>query len=603
MAGTHSPDAPEIDVDVFIVGTGPTGGTAALALASYGVRVHAITRFGWLSNSPRAHITNQRTMEVFRDLGVARDILKQAAPWERMGDTLFTTSFAGPEIARIRAWGTGDERHGDYVRASPEGLVDIPQPVMESVLVNAAAERGATFSFNTEYLGHQQDDDGVTVRLRDRLSSREYSARARYLIGADGASSKVLDDLGLPLTGQMGRGSTAYVQFTADLSHYVEHRPSILYWIVSPSTSFGEIGLGLLRAVRPWDRWIAGWGYDPAVGAPDFSHDSLVHRIRALVGDPGLEPEVTATSTWQVNESHATEYSRGRVFCAGDAVHRHPPSNGLGSNTSVQDAYNLAWKLATVLRGEAHPALLQSYSEERVPVGQQIVARANRSRLDFGAVNQALRGQSAPGAAESVLTRVSDPGPEGVAVRSALRSAIEGKNYEFNAHGVELNQRYRSVAVLGAVLGAPDDAEPFERDAELFAQPSVAPGAKLPHAWLVGRDGRRLSTLDLVGAGRWSVVTGLGGGLWAAASRSVERLPLRTVVIGDDGARDLYFDWARVSDLPETGALLVRPDGYIAWAHPGPAHDDAHAASELLGALETLLGARPLGARPFGARP
>lgn len=254
--------------DVLVVGSGPMGATTALALATYGVRVQVVNRYNWTANTPRAHITNQRAMEVLRDLGLEGDARRQATPWEWMGDTLFTTSLAGPEIARLRTWGTGDECIGDYLRASPCPMLDLPQNKMEPMLVRHAAERGAVFSFNTEYLGHEQDADGVTVRLRDLLSGREYAVRARYLVGADGARSKVMDDAGLELRGQLARAATAYVLFRADLARYAAHRPSILYWIATSDAAFGEIGLGLLRAIEPWNQWIAGWGFDMEKGSP-----------------------------------------------------------------------------------------------------------------------------------------------------------------------------------------------------------------------------------------------------------------------------------------------------------------------------------------------
>ena len=270
----------EFDADVLVVGTGPMGATTALALATYGVRVQAISKRNWLADSPRAHITNQRAVEVLRDLGVEEEARKHAVPWGEMGDTLFTTSLAGPEIARLRTWGTGDERYGDYLRASPCTNLDIPQPYLEPVLVNAAAQRGASVSFNTEYLGAAQDADGVSVSLRDRLTGAAGTRRVRYLVGADGANSRVAADIGLPIVGEMARVGTIYARFNADLSRYVAHRPSILHWIMNPAGGFGEIGMGLLRAVRPWDEWIAGWGFDLAAGEPDLTHGSALAKIR-----------------------------------------------------------------------------------------------------------------------------------------------------------------------------------------------------------------------------------------------------------------------------------------------------------------------------------
>jgi 2,4-dichlorophenol 6-monooxygenase len=573
--------------DVLVVGTGPMGATTALALATYGVRVLVVNRYNWTANTPRAHITNQRAVEVLRDLGVEQDARLEATPWEWMGDTLFTTSLAGPEIARLRTWGTGDERIGDYLQGSPCSLIDLPQDKMEPLLVKNAAARGAVFSFNTEYLGHEQDASGVTVQLRDVQTGREYEVRARYLVGADGARSKVMDDAGLQLEGQLARAATAYVLFRADLTRYVAHRPSILYWIVTSNAAFGEIGMGLLRAIEPWNQWIAGWGFDFTKGEPDFSPEEVRRRVRLLVGDPELEIEINSTSVWYVNQAHAPIYSKGRVFCGGDAVHRHPPSSGLGSNTCMQDAFNLAWKLAYVVKGHAGAGLLDSYTLERAPVGKQIVARANQSRLDYAPLNRCFRDTDAPDPVAAGLEKLADPGPEGVARRTRLAEALELKNYEFNAQGVELNQR----CVSAAVVPEPDSAEEvWKRDPQLYLQPTTRPGAKLPHAWLVGADGRRVSTLDLVGKGLFSLVTGIAGNAWADAAAGLGLPYLRTVVIGIPGALDSYCTWHALREINEAGALLVRPDGVVAWRRHRGVADAAQAKRELLQALASILG-------------
>lgn len=575
--------------DVLVVGTGPMGATAALALATYGVRVQVVSRFNWTANTPRAHITNQRAVEVLRDLGVEQEAKKFATPWEWMGDTLFTTSLAGPEIARLRTWGTGDERFGDYLKGSPCTMLDVPQDRMEPVLVKNAAARGAVFSFNTEYLGHQQDEQGVTVKLQDRLTGREYNVRARYLVGADGARSKVMDDAGLKLEGQLARAATAYVLFKADLSRYVAHRPSILYWIVTSNAAFGEIGMGLLRAINPWDKWIAGWGFDMTKGEPDFSSEEVLGRVRLLVGDPDLEIEIETASVWYVNQAYAPIYSNGRVFCGGDAVHRHPPSSGLGSNTCIQDAFNLAWKLAYVVKGYAGERLLETYTQERAPVGAQIVARANQSRLDYAPLNRCFRDRDAADPVAAGLQKLADPGPEGVARRTALHEALQLKNTEFNAQGTEMNQR----CVSSAVVPEPEAGEEvWKKDAGLYLQPTTRPGAKIPHAWLIDGKGHRISTLDLVGKGRFTLVTGIAGTDWVEAAGALGRPYLDTLVIGRPGALDAYCNWHSVREIDEAGALLVRPDGVVAWRSMRAAANRAQACEALSSALATVLDHR-----------
>lgn len=581
----YGKDAEGFDTDVITVGLGPGGATAALALATYGIRVHAVSMFPSFANSPRAHACNQRAAEVMRDLGVEEDAKLRGTPWDQIGDTLMTTSLAGRELLRIRTYGTGDDRHGDYVQASPSPMLDIPQPELEPVLIEHAAKRGAIISFNTQYLGHEQDADGVTVRFVDLRTGQQFTQRARYLLGFDGARSQIAEELGLEFEGELGRAGTVYVTFDADLSKYVAHRPAILHWIFNANAGFGEIGMGLLRCVTPWTRWIAGWGYNLEDGEPDLPEEYVVKQIRSLVGDPDLPVTIVKKSNWLVNQQWALRYSSGRVFCGGDAVHRHPPSNGLGANTSMQDAFNLAWKVAYVIRGYAGPRLLDSYDEERVPIGKQIVARANKSRVEFAGVRQWFDHSSEDPVAAGI-ERLREASLEGAELRDRTFEALEVKNYEWNAHGVELNQRYESSALLAEEgIGT----ETWDRDPELYAQPTTRPGAKIPHAWLVDERGHRVSTLDLVGRGRYTLVTGLAGQAWTEAAHSLGLPFLHNLVIGEVGSEDPYGNWWRIRDMHEAGAILVRPDGVIAWRHSEALVDPAEAGRLLRAALDRVL--------------
>ncbi|GEC03516.1 2,4-dichlorophenol 6-monooxygenase [Streptomyces spinoverrucosus] len=579
------------DTDVLVVGSGPAGGSAALLLATYGIRTLLVTKYGWLANTPRAHITNQRTMEVLRDLGVEAEALAHGSPSHIMGDTVLCTALKGEEIGRIRSWGTGPGSLTEYTSASPCQMIDLPQTYLEPILTTNAAARGAKIRFDTEFLSLTQDEDGVTALLRDRVRGDEFTVRARYLIGADGGRSTVAEQIGLPMDGRMGKAGSMNIVFKADLAQYCAHRPSVLYWVLRPGAATGGIGMGLVRMVRPWNEWLLVWGYDIEQPPPSVDEEEARRIVRDLIGDPDLPVEITSTSLWTVNHTYASAYSSGRVFCMGDAVHRHPPSNGLGSNTSVQDAYNLAWKLAMVIRGEAGPVLLDSYSAERAPVGRQIVERANLSRDQFGPVFETLGvgADSDERAIAEGIAALRAGTAEGAKRRRLLEDAIQLKNYEFNAHGVEMNQRY----VSGAVLADDCPAEEWENDPELVARPTTRPGAKLPHAWLVDSNGERVSTLDVVGKGEFTVLTGLSGGVWDAAVASCRDelgISLRSVRVGDDDCRDAYGEWNRVREAAEDGVLLVRPDGYVAWRRDTAPETAPEARDELLGALRRVLG-------------
>ena len=577
-----------IETDVLIVGSGPAGSAAALALSTYGIRNVLVTKYRWLADTPRAHITNQRTMEILRDLGVESEVTALATPQDWMGNTVFCTSLAGEELGRIRTWGTHPQRRADYDQASPSSMCDMPQNLMEPILFGNACARGTRARLDTEYLSLTQDAEGVTATVRDRLDGREYQIRAKYLIGADGGRSKVAEDIGLPMEGRMGVAGSMNIVFKADLSRYVAHRPSVLYWVLQPGSNIGGIGMGLVRMVRPWNEWLIVWGYDISQPPPEVDEKVATEVAHRLIGDDTIPIEVTSTSVWTVNHMFATRYAEGRVFCMGDAVHRHPPSNGLGSNTSIQDAYNLAWKLALVVKGQADSSLLESYDAERAPIGRQIVTRANKSIEEFGPIFGALGLLDDRGFAQMRANMEARKAatPEAAAQREALRQAIAHKDYEFNAHGVEMNQRYQSDAVMPD--GTPEPG--FTRDRELYYHPTTWPGARLPHAWL-SRGGQQVSTLDLAGKGRFCLFTGPTGAAWseaAAAASAQTGLPIAVFVIGPGQAQeDVFGDWALLREVEESGCVLVRPDMHVAWRAR-----DASAPGGLMDALEGILGRR-----------
>jgi 2,4-dichlorophenol 6-monooxygenase len=388
----------------------------------------------------------------------------------------------------------------------------------------------------------------------------------------------------------MGVGGSINIVFEADLSHLVADRPSVLYWVLQPGADVGGIGAGLVRMVRPWHKWLIVWGYDINGPAPDLTEEFARSIVHKLVGDDSVKVSITSSSAWTVNHMSAERYSVGRVFCAGDAVHRHPPSNGLGSNTSIQDSYNLAWKLAAVLKGKAGPGLLDTYSAERVPVGKQIVDRANQSIGETSRIFDALGllNTEDPELMVEHMAARKQATPDGEKQRAALREAIAFKDYEFNCHGVELDQRYESTAVV-------PDGTPLEqpvRDPALYSHVTSRPGAKLPHAWLTTDHRRQVSTLDLGGHGRFTVLTGIGGDSWVRAAAAVGerlRVDVTAVVIGPGQEYDdLYGDWARVRGIDDGGALLARPDNYVAFRQVGDA-SDGEAEAALESALRTAL--------------
>ncbi|WLR97145.1 FAD-dependent oxidoreductase [Shinella sumterensis] len=580
----------DIETDVLIIGTGPAGSATAALLASYGVENMAINRYRWLANTPRAHITNQRTMEVLRDLGreVEAEGYLHASPQEIMGENVFCTAIAGEELGRLKTWGTHPTSKAEHLLSSPSEMNDLPQTFMEPLLFKTACARGTQARMSTEYVSHVQDAEGVTTTCRDRLTGKDFTVRSKYLVGADGGNSLVAQHLGLPFEGKMGVAGSMNILFKADLTRYVAHRPSVLYWVLQPGSNVGGIGMGLVRMIRPWNEWLINWGYDISQGVPDVDNAFAEGVARDLIGDPDIDIEITSVSTWTVNNCYATRTQKGRVFCMGDAIHRHPPSNGLGSNTSIQDGFNLAWKLAMVLKGQAGPGLLETYTEERAPVARQIVTRANQSIEEFGPIFGALGLLDSidPVKMQENMDRRCEDGSAAESQRAALREAIAFKVYEFDAHGVEMNHRYKSAGI--ATDGQPEPA--FTRNPELHFEQTTWPGARLPHAWLFGEGNRKASTLDLCGHGKFTLLTGIGGQAWVDAAETLSAelgLPLVAHVIGPRQTwQDHYGDWARAREVGDAGVVLVRPDHHVAWRSEGLAADPA---GELRRVLKTIL--------------
>ncbi|MCW2903793.1 MAG: tfdB [Streptosporangiaceae bacterium] len=586
---TMENDRSTVEVPVLIVGAGPAGLTLSLSLSRYGVPHMIIDKHPGTAHTPRAHIINQRTMEIYRDLGIEDRVRAVATPSEMMTNNVWATSLAGLELARLQTWGTSADRAADYRKASPSGMCNCPQHILEPVLVEAITDAAvADLRFRHEFCSLDQDDDGVTATLLDRSTGQELVVRSKYLVGADGGRSRVVEQLGLPMEGQGALASAANVWFSADLTEYCAQRPGTLYWNASPGRDY-FIGAGTFICVRPWDDWVMLFMYDPQTEQVDpEDHDALRARVHKVIGDDSVKVDIHSTSFWEINDLVASHYAQGRVFCMGDAVHRHPPSNGLGLNTSTADGYNLAWKLRLVLEGKAAPGLLDSYNAERQPVGRQTVDRALQSISDMAPIPAALgfhpeQSDEEGWANVAVLFEASDAGR---ARRKAVAEAIELTNYQFNAHGVELGYRYRDGAVVHA-----DDPEPApDRDPELYYHATTWPGARVPHAWL-GRGLDRVSTLDVVGNGRFVLLTGIGGEGWVDAAKTAAEqtgVDVDVVFIGArDGLRDSYGEWARVREVDETGCVLVRPDAHVAWRSQS---SDPDSLAELSTVLARILG-------------
>lgn len=578
--------ASTVSVDVLIVGAGPAGATTAVFLGGQGINTMVISRNRGPADTPRAHIVNQRTMEVLRDAGLEADSLAVASAPDNLANTFFLRGLAGEEMARSWAWGNNPARMGDVLTASPCTFVDLPQTKMEPIILTEATRLGVNVRFDTELVSLEQDDDGVTAKVMDRLTGEEYAIRAKYLVGADGANSRVAKEVELPLVGNGGLGSAYNILCEMDLSAYTAHRKGSLYLILQGGVAEWS-GVVVFRMVQPWDKWLVSIYIPPNYDGPDATTEQLEWRIREAIAAPSaadLPIKVLSTSKWSINDIHAEKISVGRVHCMGDAVHRHPPAAALGSNTCVQDGFNLAWKLALVVQEKAHPKLLESYNAERQPIAKQIVARANTSMWQANGLADYL-GACLFNVFSDCEVDAKLGTPEG---RDALRQQLLDTRYNGEAHGVELTRNYRSGAVVED--GSPEPE--ITQDPELYYQPSTRPGSALPHGWLSNRKPSPVvSTLDLAGKGKFHLFSSHGGEAWIEAAKKASDIAgvdigVTLVGVGLD-YEDPYLDWLKVRSIEDSGCVLVRPDLIVGWRCvrlPGdPTEALSHVMASILG--------------------
>ncbi|KAG9669214.1 hypothetical protein KCU99_g7524, partial [Aureobasidium melanogenum] len=558
----------DVRIPVLIIGTGPSGSTAALLLGRLGIKTIVVSRHRSTANTPRAHIFNQRAMEVLRDAGLEAAVAPYASNAHHMMHSSWLHSLAGEEYGRLWAWGNNPARLGEYAIASPCEMCDLPQSRLEPVLVEHATKAGAEYRFYTEFVSQEaMADGGVRTTLKDRNTQHTYDVRSDYLLGADGARSVVLDSLGITVDGK--QLNTAFnVHIKAELSKYIAHRPGSLNWILNPEAPDWS-AVGNFRMVAPWNEFVVSMHPADKSGKTfEPSNEDIIKRLHQMIGDATVPIEILSSFRWTINDQVARSWQKGNVICIGDAVHRHPPINGLGSNTCISDAMNVAWKLAFVLKGVADPSILDSITTERKPVGDAIVKRANEGMEDQRRWWR-LIGLSKDERAAAV-SLMEQPTPEGRRQRRDFRSSLEKLDDELNALGIQMNQIYVGSPL---VYAEPDDEPPKHDDVDLVKQLVVStyPGFHLPHVWLA-RDGQsdRVSSLDLCGNGSYTLLTGIGGDGWVKAARSLQEqrlgISIKVFSIGwRQDFMDAYGDYEKVRGVGEDGCILVRPDHFVAW--------------------------------------
>jgi 2,4-dichlorophenol 6-monooxygenase len=584
----------QFDTPVLIVGGGGFGLATSMFLSNLGIESLLIERHATPSPMPKARYLNQRTMEIFRQHGLADKIYAKSLPVEYVSTTRWVTSLGGDGphdrkmLYEMETFGGGSLR-AHYRANSPCESTIYPQVRLEPLMREHAQSLGkGELMFNCSLIRFEQDDSGVTAQVEDRGTGEIHTVRARYMVAADGGKT-VGEMVGARLEGTPELIDMVTMYFRADLSEYLDNDNSFAYWMAAPGGDTGSWGTGVLGKLGPtYDRHSEEWMFHFSFKSDDperFKEDKLIPRMRALMKIPDLQPQVLGIGHWIVQGVLADRFRFGNVFLGGDSAHRHTPTTGLGLNSAIQDAHNIAWKLALVLQGRASDALLDTYESERRPAAERNV---NWALFTFS--NHQLTGAAiglVPGDAKRSTANfealLADT-PDGESRRYRFREVMKLHNTEYQANDLEIGIQYE----IGALV--PDGTPRPQRDPTgRHYIPSTRPGARLPHAWLQ-RDGQSLSTQDLVPRDGFVLLTGRAASPWAeAAAHVAETLGARieVVPIADDAKiQDVKHDWRRIREVGDDGAMLVRPDQIIAWrslqAHPKP-------QAELEAALRTVL--------------
>ena len=512
-------------VPVLIIGGSLVGLTTAMLLGLHGVQATTIERHAGTAIHPRAGHLQLRTLEIMRSAGLERELQRLSAEryFPNGGINLMRT-IAGGEIASF----IPDLNQG-VEEFSPSRRLFIAQDALEPLLRVRAEELGARLRYGTEVVELHENADGVLAVVRDLATGEERAIHASYVVAADGSRSPTRKRLGIGMSGYGELSKSATIYFRADCREllagtefgviYIDNEHLRGFFRFERSLTGGFLAVNTLGdPTRPGSLDVTA-GLDEA-GAREL--------VRAAIGDPSVEVEVDDIASWVATADVADRFQSGRILIAGDAAHLVPPNGGFGGNTGIQDAHNLAWKLAAVLRHAAGRELLASYEAERRPVGRLTIEQAY-SRYRHRVTPELM----------------DDDVPELV-----------------DDFSMEIGYRYHSSAVVPeghdgspAVVGHPRDA-------------GGAPGTRAPHVWIAPAT----STLDVFGSG-FTLLHGRDGAAWGHAVATIaDELGVPLTVVSESIDPDAL---AEAYGIGASGASLVRPDGFVAWRSQGVADEPA----------------------------
>ncbi|MBD2750223.1 FAD-dependent monooxygenase [Microvirga sp. BT688] len=516
--------------DVLIAGGGPVGLALGSELGRRGIECLVVDSKPGLHDRPRAAVIGPRTVEFFRRWGIADRVLAAGMASDYPIDVVFTDRLIGEELGRLSYPSQGEVR-----ARAPSTLENYPpldwSPYTKTIIGQQALEPViyeyfsglpcCTSAYSTVLTGFAQDEDGVTATVQSSDGTVR-KVRAKYLAGCDGGRSDVRRALGIKMSGTNKVGESVNIFFKAPrLIPALGKKPGFLLWSFAPGAT------GSFLAIAGRELWVF---QRYLVAGETFENFDAVAALRSAIGTD-IDAEVIDYWNWIPRQLVAETFQSGRVFLAGDSAHLMPPSGGLGLNTGVGDAMNLAWKLDATLRGWGGNELLRSYTSERRPVAVR--------NSEESANNRAIMHETMHAA-----VHIQDEGEAGMKARAEFQRLLPLHNKHFDGVGLYLGDDYD-----GSTVVVPDGSPAPERSA-LFYSAVARPGRRLPHFWL--DDGR--SVFDRLGPD-FTLITSTPDEIGALVTAFQERgVPLEVLALMKE-------------DMSRYGArhVLVRPDGHVGW--------------------------------------
>lgn len=524
--------------DVVIVGAGPVGLITALLLEKVGLSCVVLEQREGLHNMPQAHVISARTMEICRLVGIDETVMrKRGTQMEAVASIRWVATLTQPDLAVYDLTANTDDIIA-MLTQSPSPMCNLSQDLFEQILFEkAAAKKGIQVQFNCQWSAAQQNDHGYLSTVK--TATNQQLIQSRYVIGADGASSSVRRFMAIEMQGPDSLAGFCTMHFKADLSVLLEQRGALLYWVMDPEFD------GVFIAHDIANTWVFMKRFAPGESFASFDRQRCQQLLTGAIGAE-IDFELLAISPWVMSAQVAESYAKDNMFLVGDAAHRFPPTGGIGMNTGFQDAHNLVWKLAMCEQGFDR-SLLGTYQIERWSVARNNADQSLTNHMKMDDVANAIGINKDVAKTRQNLLSLSGDHERKQQVQMAVNKQAE----HFNMRGLDLGFCYNSSAVYPC-----SELPPVADNPVCHYLPSTVSGVRLPHAWLVCQ-GKRVSTLDLVSYEQFTLLLFVADDSYNRDNSRINVVPLFDNYIAEDDSFSALF-----SDVV---ALLIRPDGHIAW--------------------------------------